>query len=141
MVQAAAVVKPMLPMTMSTGRQPPRALFRTGVRKKMTPMMRSMAPKTTPVVTCTLPGGDHCWMMSALGDWLAMKLIPRPTRPTTRMAKFGAKAWRRVNPPMPKKVMKATRQGLYRESHRFEGDCEEEVAEYYGCSEPALLDG
>ena len=50
-----------------------------------------------------------------------MKLMPRPTRPMIRMAKFGAKAWRRVKPPIPRKVMKATRQGLYLESQRLRG--------------------
>ena len=39
----------------------------------------------------------------------------------TSTAKFGEKAWRRVKPPMPRTVMKATRQGLYLESQRLRG--------------------
>ena len=50
----------MPPMSISTGRQPPRASTSVGVRKNMVPITRSMLPKTTPWVMCTLPGGDHC---------------------------------------------------------------------------------
>ena len=70
-----------------------------------------------------------------------MKLIPRPTRPMTRIAKFGAKGLEEGEAADTEECDEGDAPGPVAGEPEVKRDCEEEVAENHRSAEPTLLDG